>query len=202
MRSCDPRQKTNPLEQNGPYWKMPVRGLFHTWSIDFGGPLKETAVGNKYILSAVENFSSLLVASAIGTNYFNSSGVIKFVEEQISQLYGDPIRIVRDGDLRFDIAAARDYASSVLIDWKIVSAYNPRGNAKIERIVGTLKRAVLKVLASSEDRYWEDCLAEIIGGYRRRPGTDGKSPFEILFGIRPWFAVEPPNLICLPSILI
>ena len=60
---------------------MLVSGLFNTWSIDFAGPLKETAAGNKYILLAVENLSSLQVASAVGTNYFNSSEVIKFVEE-------------------------------------------------------------------------------------------------------------------------
>ena len=185
--SCDSCQKSNPPEQNGPYGSMPVSGLFHTWSIDFAGPLKETAVGNRYILLAVENLSSWPVASAIGTNYFNSSGVIKFVEEQICQLYGNPMRILCNGDPKFDSAAIKDYASGASIDWKIISAYNPRGNAKIEKMVRRLKRAVLIVLVSKKDRDWDNWLGEILRGYRRRPGTVGKSPFEILFGIRPRF---------------
>ena len=77
---------------------------------------------------------------------------------------------------------------------EIISAYNPRGNAKVERMVGTLKRAVQKALVSNKDRDWDQCLREILGGYRRLPGTDGKSPFEVLFGIRPRFAVESPEL--------
>ena len=131
VRSCDSSQEVNPPEQNEPYGTIPVSGLFHNWLIDFAGPLEDTAAGNKYILFAVENLSSRPVASAIGTNYFNSSGVIKFVEDQICQLY-----------------------------WNLI-----------------------RILVASKDRDWDDCLGGILGGYRRRPGTDGKSPFEILFGI-------------------
>ena len=143
---------------------------------------------------AVENLDSWLVASAIGTNYFNSSGVIKFVEEQICQLYGNPMRILSDGDPKFDSAAVRDYAAGASIEWKIISVYNPRGNGKVERMKGTLKRAIQKVVVSNSDRNGGDFLGEILGGYRKRPGTDGRSPFEILFGIRPRFAIEPLQL--------
>ena len=61
-------------------------------------------------------------------------------------------------------------------------------------MVGSLKGAVLKALVSSKDRDWDDCLGEILRGHRRRTGTDGKSPFEMVFRIRPSFAVEPPQL--------
>ena len=99
-----------------------------------------------------------------------------------------------DGDPKIGSAAVRDYSVGASIDWKIISEYNPRGNAKVETMVGTLKRAIQKVVVGNNDRNWDDCLGEILGGYRRRPGTDGKSPFEMLFGIRPRFAVEPPQL--------
>ena len=61
-------------------------------------------------------------------------------------------------------------------------------------MVGTLNRAVQKVIISNKHREWDRHLIEILGGYRRRPETDGKSPSEILFGIRPRFAVELPQL--------
>ena len=47
VRSCDSCLKANTPEQNGPYGKMPVSGLVLTWSIDFAGPLKQTASGSK-----------------------------------------------------------------------------------------------------------------------------------------------------------
>lgn len=78
------------------------------------------------MLLAGENLSSWPVTSAIGKNSFNSSGVIKVVEEQISQLYGNPIQILSDGDPKSDSTAFRDYASNVTIDWEIILAYNPR----------------------------------------------------------------------------
>ena len=48
VRSCDYCQKANPTEQNGLYGRVSVSGLFHTWSTDFAGSLKERAAGNKY----------------------------------------------------------------------------------------------------------------------------------------------------------
>ncbi len=56
-----------------------------------------------------------------------------------------------DGDSKFDTGAVRDFASLADIQCKITSAYNPRGNAKVERMVGTLKRAIQKVAASKMD---------------------------------------------------
>ena len=97
-------------------------------------------------------------------------------------------------DPKFDSAVVSDYAAGVSIEWKITSAYSPRGNEKLERMVGTLKRAVQKALIRNKDRDWYKCLWEIVGGYNRPPGIDGKSLFEILFLIRPKFSVELPRL--------
>ena len=47
VRICQSCRKANPLEQNGSHGMMPVIGLFHAWSIDFAGPMKEAAAVNK-----------------------------------------------------------------------------------------------------------------------------------------------------------
>ncbi len=119
VRSCDPCQKTNPAELSTPYGKISFGVLFHTWSFDFSCPLKETDVGNKYLLLAVELLSCRPVACAIGAEMFNSTEVISFLEEQICWLHGNPVRIVSDGDSKFDNSAVRDFASSAGIQWKI-----------------------------------------------------------------------------------
>ena len=156
--------------------------------------MKETAAGNKYILLAIEKLSSWPVSSAIGTNYFNSSGIFKAIEEQICQLYGNSIRILSDGDPNFDDASLKDYTATASTDWKTIPTSNSRVNSKVQKMVGTLKLATRKVVVSDRNREWDECLGEILGCYRRRPGIDGKSPFEIFFGVRPRFAVESPQI--------
>ena len=99
-----------------------------------------------------------------------------------------------EGDPKFSNAAVRDYATTASINWKIISAYNSRGNAKVERMIRTFKRAVQKVLISNKDQDWDEHLGEVLAGYPRRSGTDGESTFEIQSGIRPRFAIGPPQL--------
>ena len=89
-------------------------------------------------------------------------------------MYGNPIWILSDDDPKFESAAIRNYAATVSIYWKIISACNPRGNVKVERRVGTLKRAIQIVMVSNQDREWDGSFGEILGGYRKRSDTDRK----------------------------
>ena len=191
VKSCDACQRTNPPEQSSPFGKIPVSGLFHTWSIDFAGPLPRTQSDNRYLLIAVEHLSGWPVARALPESHFNSLGVMTFVDEEIVAPFGSPKCMVSDNDMKFNSHLVRGYAKSVGIQWRFVSAYNPRGNAKAERMVGTLKKSVRKMMVSSEVE-WDAWINRILGGYRKRPGADGKSPFEILFGVKPRFTHEPP----------
>ncbi len=166
VRSWDPCQKTNPPEQSIPYGKIRIGSLFHTWSIDFEGPLKETKYGNKHLLLAEEDTSCWPVACAIGKEMFTGAGVIRFVEEQIRWLYGNPVCIVSDGNSKLDIGTVRDVATCAGIHLKVKSSYNLSGNAKVERMVVTLKRALQKVAASTRSQIGMCALegySEVIG---------------------------------------
>ncbi len=112
---------------------------------------------------------------------FNGALAIKFVEEQICWPYGNPVCIFIDADSKFDNAAVRDIATS---------SYNPRGNTKVKRMAGTLKRAVEMAAASERSQDWDVCLGRILAGYRGRHSTDGNSPIEILVGIKHSFSFE------------
>ena len=103
-----------------------MSGLFHRGSINFAGLLPETSSRNKDLLLEVEHLSSWPVASAIGERSFKITGVIEFVEEDIFHQYGNPIRIVRDGDSKLDEAAVREFIESNSISWRIISACNQR----------------------------------------------------------------------------
>ena len=57
-------------------------------------------------------------------------------------------------------------------------------------MVGALKKALQEV-TQSESEEWDQSLEDVLYGYRRRPGTDGIEPLEILFGVKRRFSIEP-----------
>ncbi len=61
----------------------------------------------------------------------------------------------------------------------------------VERTIGTLKRAIAKMVTGNPEHEWSRYLSDTLGGYRRRPGNDGKIPIDVLFGINPRFSIEP-----------
>ena len=191
IKSCDACQRTNLLEQSVPFGNIPASGLFHIWSIDFARPLPKTQSENRYLLIAVEHLSGWQVARELPEYLFNSLAVMMFVEEKIVAPYGCPKFMVSDNDMKFNSGPVRGYARSLGVQWEFVSAHNPRGNAKAERMVGTLKQVVKKMIVSSEVD-WDAWISRVLSGYRKRPGADGMSPFEILFGVKPRFTHEPP----------
>ena len=59
-------------------------------------------------------------------------------------------------------------------------------------MVCTIKRALTKlILWTGTD--WDLDVPHILGGYRRKPGPDGKYPYELVFGLKPRFSHEPPG---------
>ena len=80
--------------------------------------------------------------------------------------FGTPLFIMSDNDAKFTSAPVKEFAKNNNIKWKFTSAYNPRGNAKVERMVGTLKRAMNKIVLSS-NKQREECIDDVLGGYRR-----------------------------------
>ncbi len=57
VKSCDTYKKTKPANRNELAGKIPISGLFHTWYIDFAGPLLRTNLGNQYLIVAVGQMS-------------------------------------------------------------------------------------------------------------------------------------------------
>ena len=43
------------------------------------------------------------------------------------------------GDPKFDSVVVRDFATHASIEWSVISVKNPRGNAKVVRMIGALK---------------------------------------------------------------
>ena len=56
-----------------------------------------------------------------------------------------------------------------------------------------LKRAITKIVTANPEDEWSRYLSDILGGYRKRPGNDVNTPFEVFFGIKSRFSIEPPR---------
>ena len=160
-------QKTKPTNRKEITDIIPISGLFNTWSIDFAGPLPNTRKGNRYFIIGVEHVSKWPVARSIPPSLFNAKGVIGFIQDEIIKPFRSPVHILSDNDLKFDCAALHGFASKHDIDWKRTATYNPMGNGIARRTVGTVKRAMQRMMRT-EDIEWDACIDSVLYGYRRR----------------------------------
>ena len=115
---------------------------------------------------------------------------MKFVKKEIIMDFGPPQYILSNNGLKFDCKAVQDFADLFNIQWKCTSTYNPQGNRIAERMVGTPKKSLQKV-TQIESKEWVQSLEYALYRYRRIPGMDGIAPFEILFGVKPRFSIQP-----------
>lgn len=169
VRSSDIYQKTNPPEQHQPFGKLPVSGLFHSWSIVFAGPLPVTNRQSKYLLIAVEHLSGWPVAFELSSGRFGSRGFIQFVDKEIITPFGIPFFIISNTNSKLNSAPVEDFAKRNSIKGKYTSTDNQRGNNKVEKMVGTLKRAMKKVILSTGMQRCQG-IYEVLRGYRLWPG--------------------------------
>lgn len=98
-----------------------------------------------------------------------------------------------DNDTKFNSSPIKDFAKRKSIKCKYTSTYNPRVNAKVERLVGTRKRSMKKVILPT-GKQWDQSTDKILRGCRLRPGADGVSPFEAMFGVRASSSHDPPEV--------
>ena len=182
VKTCDACQKAKPNTRYRSGARMPISGLFHTWSVDFTGPLPITKNHKKYLIVAVEHMSGWPVARA--SVAADSSVVVAFLRQEILNTFGIPGCVMSDNGAHFAATYVKEFAEASGFKWKFVSAYNPRGNGKVERMIGTLKVSLKKTCLESQTD-WDTKLPRILNGYRQRPNADGISPFCVMFGVEP-----------------
>ncbi len=73
------------------------------------------------------------------------------------------------------------------IKYQSIMAYSPMTNGKVERMVGTVKRSLKKMVLFNRDREWNTLHQNVLYGYHRGRQESGFSPFQILHEIAPRF---------------
>ena len=180
VRGCEGCQRASPIPKYKTTLRFPMTSLFDTYSVDFAGPLPRTPTGEKYILVAVEHLTGWPIARATATS--TAEEVLKFVKEEIIHCFGLPRVVVSDNATCFTASVLESFMARNGITWKTVLAYAPMSNGRAERMIGTLKKAIRKVLLGSAPSAvnWDAALHRVLYGYRRRKIAVGLSPFELL----------------------
>ncbi|RWS01320.1 hypothetical protein B4U79_13335, partial [Dinothrombium tinctorium] len=162
--------------------------------IDFVGPIRETTRGNKYIIVAIDHFSSYLIAKAISE--ITAKVAADFVFEEIICRFGVPKTVLTDQGVQFQSKLFRELINAIGSKKLQTSSYHPQCNGKTERANQTIKMA-LKKYCSSDQRDWDKYLKMVVFAYNNsKNATTGFSPFEIIHGFKP---IQPQENIKKPS---
>ena len=137
---------------------------FERLSVDFKGPLPSVS-RNKYILTITDEFSRFPFAFPCPD--VTSSTVVKCFC-QLFSMFGMPDFVHSDRGTSFLSSELKDFLHSKGVATSRTTPYNPQCNGQVEKLNGTLWRAILLNLKSRklETGQWESVLMDALHSIR------------------------------------
>lgn len=117
---------------------------FHTWAMDFVGPITPPSQGKRWILVATENFTKWVEAVAL--REANAKAVVRFLKENIICRFGLPQRIVSDNGTHFINQRVADVLDQYQIQHHRSSVYYPQANGQAESTNISLIRILTRMV--------------------------------------------------------
>lgn len=153
---------------------------FERLNLDFKGPLPSNTE-NKYLLTVIDEYSRF--PWAYPCKDMSSATIIKCLRD-IFSTFGQPLYIHSDRGSSFMSEELKTFLRANEIASSRTTPYNPRGNGQVERLNGTLWRAVQLSLRSNNMavEYWERVLKNALHSIRSLLCTSiNATPHERLF---------------------
>ena len=154
---------------------------FQRLNVDFKGPLPVSTKGNQYLLTIIDEYSRFPFAypcrdmtSTTVTQCFN----------HLFSLFGMPDRVHNDRGTDFISTETQNYLLSKSIATSKTSRYNPQGNGQVEKLNGTLWKAIQVTLHSRNMKLseWETVLPDALHSIRSLLcTTTNTTPHERMF---------------------
>lgn len=159
---------------------------FHTLHVDHLGPFCKSN-GKSYIFAIIDGFTKFVWLESVTSA--NTKGAITALNK-LCHIFGFPARIVSDRGTAFTSKEFQNYCNDHGIKHVLNAVATPRANGQVER----LNRTVLNSLTAhmgEERKGWDAYLPKVQLGINSTTsqGT-GKSPMELLCGLRPRLAGE------------
>lgn len=184
IKSCVACQTfKRPNQKTGLLHSIPVSKIFENVHLDIIGPITMTTRGNKYIITATDAFSKW--AFARPCQNIVTTEVIKFLEETIIAVYGEPHNLITDRGVQFTSHEWKRFLAKTSIKHALTSGYHPQANGIDERLNGTLVKILLSYV-DDEQENWDLQLKWALYAYNTtRHSSTGYAPYTILHGLEP-----------------
>ena len=138
---------------------------FQKLSIDFKGPLPPSKNGNQYLLTMIDEYSRFPFAYPCRDM---TSTTITHCFNHLFSIFGMPDMVHNDRGTNFLSAETQNYLLSKNIATSNTSRYNPKCNGQVEKLNGTLWKAIQVTLHSRELKMseWETVLPDALHSIR------------------------------------
>lgn len=153
----------------------------HTYHVDHLGPLASTAKSYKHILMVTDAFSKYVWIYPVKSKDVDE--VLKKLEFQ-REVFGNPHTIIADKGGAFLSKNFEVYCKEHNIFLHLITTGVPRGNGQVERMNGIVIPILSKLSNDDPEKWYRHTsrLQSIMNSTTTR--STGKSPFEMLFGVK------------------
>lgn len=164
---------------------QPIPVVHTPWTklaIDIVGPLNTTRRGHKYLLTMVDLATRW--PEAVPLKKVDAVSTAEALLN-IFSTYGVPQLLVHDNGGNFTAKFTSLVMKTMGIHQIKTAPYHPEANGHIERLNGTIKKALKK--AGAETTSWDKLIPLVLYAIRiTQHSTTGHSPYQLMFGRHPY----------------
>lgn len=179
VESCHKCQIQGIHRKNNPIFAIEPTGPWKRVGIDFIGPMPITEKGNRYIITAIDYFTRFPEARAVPRA--TAQEAAKFIYEEIICRHGIVDIIHSDQGTHFNNDLIKTLMKRFDMKHHQITAYHPQSNGLVERLNGTLKKTLVKIMENVNT--WDEMLHPALFAYRTAPiESIGTSPAFLEYG--------------------
>ncbi|KAL0832340.1 hypothetical protein ABMA28_001773 [Loxostege sticticalis] len=155
---------------------------FHTVHLDHLGPFVKSKNKNVYILVLIDAYTKYISLYAVKST--KTKATIKVLNNYFS-LFGVPCRLISDRGTSFTSKIFKEFVNKLGIRHVLNAVATPRANGQVERFNRTILASLATKNHNHQENEWDIHLEDIQLGLNTTINkTTGKSPSEVLFGLR------------------
>jgi hypothetical protein len=189
VKTCDACQRTGKPRRSRPLHPLAVpQEPFDIVEMDYIGPLPQTNKEHRYIWVAIDYLTKWVEARP--AFHATAGETARFIYEDIICRHGCPKKIISDNGTHFANQEIAELLKHYGIKQVFSTAYHPQTNGLVERMNGTIKRALSK-FAAKKERNWNEHLPAVLFAIRTSVQESIRmSPFQMTYGRKPRLPIE------------
>ena len=156
-------------------------------SVDIMGPLPKSNMGNKYIITFMDQFSRFIIAEA--TEDQTAETVARKMIERVVATFGAPESVLTDQGRQFEGTLFKELCKLLQTEKLRTSSYHPQTNGINERSHRTINNSLRAMIRNK--REWDVHLPiTILGQNATVNGSTDFSPHKLLFSREPILPID------------